>query len=116
RFGEDGPAKENCDPASGSCTISSELGVTVADASYMQGKYKPWYSSRFADVVDVAKYWNEHYSDLRAQSQLFSQTFFASTLPPEVLEAAAANLTILKSPTVMRQYDGRLWNFVGCGD
>ncbi len=116
RFGEDGPAKENCDPTSGCCTTSSELGATVADASYMQGKYKPWYSSRFADVVDVANYWNEHYSDLRAQSQLFSQTFFASTLPPEVLEAAAANLTILKSPTVMRQYDGRLWNYEGCGD
>ena len=36
--------------------------------------------------------------------------------PPEVIEAIAANLTILKSPTVMRQYDGRLWNFEGCGD
>ncbi len=37
-------------------------------------------------------------------------------LPPEVMEAVAANLTILKSPTVMRQYDGRLWSFEGCGD
>ena len=28
----------------------------------------------------------------------------------------AANLTILKSPTVMRQADGRLWSWEGCGD
>src|SRR5260221_7887445 len=32
------------------------------------------------------------------------------------MEAVAANLTILKSPTVLRQFDGRLWNFEGCGD
>jgi hypothetical protein len=28
----------------------------------------------------------------------------------------AANLTIIKSTTVLRQYDGRLWNWEGCGD
>ena len=39
-----------------------------------------------------------------------------STLPPEVIEAVAANLTILKSPTVLRQTDGRLWAWEGCGD
>ncbi len=116
RHGEDGPAKENCDPASGCCTTSAELGATVADASYVSGKHKPWYSNRFKDVVDVANYWTENYSALREQSQLFSQTFYASSLPPEVLEAVAANLTILKSPTVMRQYDGRLWSYEGCGD
>ncbi len=116
RHGEDGPAKENCDPASGCCTTSAELGATVADASYVSGKYKPWYSNRFKDVVDVANYWTENYSALREQSQLFSKTFYASSLPPEVLEAVAANLTILKSPTVMRQYDGRLWSYEGCGD
>ncbi|HMR84238.1 MAG TPA: GH116 family glycosyl hydrolase, partial [Niabella sp.] len=27
-----------------------------------------------------------------------------------------ANLTILKSPTVLRQYDGRFWCWEGCGD
>jgi len=32
------------------------------------------------------------------------------------MEAVAANLTIVKSPTVLRQYDGRLWNWEGCGD
>ncbi len=34
----------------------------------------------------------------------------------DVAEAAAANLTILKSPTVLRQTDGRLWSWEGCGD
>jgi hypothetical protein len=33
-----------------------------------------------------------------------------------VVEAVAANLAILKSPTVLRQADGRLWAWEGCGD
>jgi hypothetical protein len=32
------------------------------------------------------------------------------------MEAVAANLTILKSPTVLRQADGRLWSWEGCGE
>ena len=32
------------------------------------------------------------------------------------VEAVAANLCILKSPTVMRQFDGRLWGWEGCDE
>lgn len=116
RYGEDGTDAENCDPSSGCCGSSSELGATVANAEYMSGKYKPWYSNRFKNIAEVAIYWTSQYSDLLSKSELFSSAFYSSTLPPEVTEAIAANLTILKSPTVMRQYDGRLWNYEGCGD
>jgi len=78
--------------------------------------YKPWYSGRFKSVDEVAKYWNIHYNDLRRTSMLFSESFYASTLPPEVIEAVAANLTILKSPTVLRQTDGKMWAWEGCSD
>lgn len=116
RHGEDATDAEKCDPASGCCTTSAELGAVVADADYVSGKYKPWYSNRFKNVAEVADYWKQHYDDLLEKSLLFTNTFYESSLPPEVLEAVAANLTILKSPTVMRQYDGRLWNYEGCGD
>lgn len=81
-----------------------------------EGNYRPWYSSKFASINDVAEYWLKNYEDLKAKSKLFSETFYNNTLPPEVTEAIAANLTILKSPTVFRQYDGRMWNWEGCGD
>ena len=42
--------------------------------------------------------------------------FYDTSLPAEVIEAVAANLTILKSPTVLRQADGRLWAWEGCND
>jgi uncharacterized protein (DUF608 family) len=67
-------------------------------------------------VREVADYWKKNYDSLNTKSTLFKDAFYASTLPPEVLEAVAANLTILKSPTVLRQYDGRLWSWEGCGD
>jgi len=78
--------------------------------------YRPWYSGRFADVGEVADYWKNQYEELRRKSKRFSDCFYGSTLPPEVIEAVAANLTILKSPTVLRQSDGRLWAWEGCSD
>jgi len=78
--------------------------------------YRPWYAGRFKDIHEVAKYWRANYDDLRQKSALFRDTFYDTTLPDEVIEAVAANLTILKSPTVLRQTDGRLWCFEGCSD
>ena len=78
--------------------------------------YKPWYSKRFASIEEVNQYWQGNYQTLRQKSRQFSECFYDTTLPPEVIEAIAANLTILKSPTVLRQADGRLWCFEGCGD
>jgi uncharacterized protein (DUF608 family) len=78
--------------------------------------YRPWYSGKFNNVEEVANYLRTNYDDLRAKSSIFSETFYNSTLPPEVIEAIAANLTILKSPTVLRQRDGRLWSWEGCSD
>jgi uncharacterized protein (DUF608 family) len=80
------------------------------------GTYQPWYTSVFDDIEAVNAYWRKHYDDLREKTQTFTNTFYDTTLPPEVVEAVAANLVILKSPTVQRQADGRLWCWEGCHD
>ena len=80
---------------------SARLAVEKAD----KGNYKPWYSSRFTGVNEVIDYFLSHYKILRNQTERFTDSFYRSTLPPEVIEAVSANLSILKSPTVMRQYD-----------
>jgi len=64
----------------------------------------------------VNTHWRDHYDTLRSESRLFADTFYDTTLPPEVVEAIAANITILKSPTVLRQTDGRIWAWEGCCD
>lgn len=94
-----------CNPASGCC--SSE---------YNSQFYEPWYSGKFKDIYGISQFWNNNYSDLKEKSERFSQAFFSSDLPGEVIEAVSANLSILKSPTIFRQKDGRLWGYEGCSD
>ena len=81
-----------------------------------QPTHKPWYAGRFSDIGEVTQYWRDQYDALRKKSERFSECFYDSTLPSEVIEAVAANLTILKSPTVLRQSDGKLWSWEGCSD
>ena len=78
------------------------------------GQYAPWYAGRFADMTAVVDYWRTNYDRLRAASVKFRDCFYDTTLPAEVIEAVAANLAILKSPTCLRQADGRLWGWEGC--
>ena len=74
--------------------------------------YQPWYSAKFADIFAVADYWRNNYADLQHKTTLFKEAFHSSTLPPEVIEAVAANLTILKSPTTLTT---NRWPFLGLG-
>lgn len=78
--------------------------------------YEPWYAGRFQNLFEVADYWKSNYRSLQNHSQKFSDAFYSQSLPPEVIESVAANLTILKSPTVLRQKDGALWAWEGCHD
>ena len=83
----------------------------------VQGEtYRPWYAGRFRGIEAVNGYWREHYDRLRRASAQFRDCFYDTTLPPEVIEAVAANLTILKSPTILRQTDGAIWGWEGCDD
>lgn len=115
RFGVD--PKDGSRIITGDCLTSDKLGDDIKiDEDYLKGTYKPWYSSRFKDVYDAAAYFSSNYDSLYKRSDKFSAAFYASTLPAEVVEAVAANLAILKSTTVLREHDGRLWGFEGCGD
>jgi len=78
--------------------------------------FRPYYAARFAGIDELADHWREHHADYRARSAAFSAALQASDLPEAALDAVAANLAILKSPTVLRQHDGRLWAWEGCND
>ncbi len=106
RRGKDTETKQTC--ASGSSCAPNQACAPEAPLNY-----KPWYSGRFKNITQVADYWRDHYTALQNKSRQFSDCFYDTTLPPEVIEAVAANLTILKSPTVLRQTDGKLWAFEG---
>jgi hypothetical protein len=87
-----------------------------APGAAVTAPHRPWYTGTFANIDAVTRHWGQHYAALREKTQRFSDCFHDTTLPPEVIEAVAANLTILKSPTVLRQPDGRIWSWEGCSD
>ncbi len=95
---------------------SEEEKQFLANEEDAEATYRPWYSERFKSLNEVIGYWDANQAMLEKNSRLFSDAFYSSSLPAEVLEAVAANLTILKSPTVLRQWDGRFWAWEGCQD
>jgi uncharacterized protein (DUF608 family) len=105
RAGADLAGEADCSGGNCGCTTSAGLPA-----------HRPWYAGAFDGIAAITDYWRTHYEDLRARSAAFSDCFYDTTLPPEVVEAVAANLAILKTPTVQRQPDGRLWCWEGCHD
>ena len=78
--------------------------------------YVPWYAGAFPSHDALLARFTAEYDDLRARSEAFTKRFEALAFPPEVAEAVSANLTILKSPTILRQRDGKLWGWEGNRD
>lgn len=99
-------------PAAKACAC--EGGVCPPEQT--PASYVPWYATQFKSIQDVVGHWRGQSAELRTRSERFRDAFYDTTLPPEAVEAVAANLTILKSPTMLRQHDGRLWCWEGCGD
>jgi uncharacterized protein (DUF608 family) len=99
------------------------VGVPVQSQSREEDKkqgvapfHKPWYAGKFAHLSAVSAYWAHNYTRLREESASFTDSFYGTSMPDVLVEAVAANLSILKSPTVLRQTDGRLWGWEGSLD
>lgn len=101
-------------------------GTTIGTTTDVEGKYSIRIPSDNAVLVfSYIGQKTEEYSVkglksldviMKSDATMLSEAFYSSSLPAEVLEAVAANLTILKSPTVLRQWDGRFWAWEGCQD
>ena len=94
----------------------TDLNYLPQDQREEKPTYVPWYAGRFNSVIDVMDYFNSNYDELYRRTRLFTDTFHDTDLPEEVISAIGSNLTILKSPTILRQTDGRMWAWEGCAD
>ena len=77
--------------------------------------WRPYYVSQWGDAGEVATHVARHYQSLREKTIAFQNALLSSTLPKPVLDAVSANLAILKSPTILRQENGNVWAWEGCG-
>ncbi len=91
-------------------------GDCCCDGKKDEPGYEPWYATRFADINAVRDYIVANKAMLRDKSFKLSDTIGKVTLPAEVVDAVDANLTILKSATILREKGGRMWAWEGCFD
>ena len=94
-------------------TDSNVVSCSVVGCTPVAGTYQPWYAGRFSSIEKVIEHCQTNYQLLRQAADKLSRALYDTTLPPELMEAVGSNLTILKSPTVLRQTDGRLWGWEG---
>ena len=78
------------------------------------GQWKNWYATEWTGAETIAKEVLERWTTLRDETFAFRDAVYGSTLPVSVLDAAGANLSILKSPTTVRLEDGTFYGWEGC--
>ena len=83
-------------------------------ASGAQGQWRNWYATEWTGATQVANEVLSRWDDLKGATFAFRDALYSSTLPLPVIDAAAANLSILKSPTTLRLEDGTFYGWEGC--
>jgi len=91
-----------CSCADGSC------------ASTTPTMWKNYYATLFRDSTHSATYGLENWGRLYDETRRFADALFSSTVPASVLDAVSANISILRSPTVLRLENGSVYGFEGC--
>lgn len=94
-------------------TVGNEQNCCLSQTP-QKGQWKNYYATLFRDSLAVAEYSLKNWDRLYEQTLRFKEALFSSTLPPAVIDAVSANLSILKSPTVLRLEDGSFYGFEGC--
>jgi uncharacterized protein (DUF608 family) len=75
-----------------------------------------YYATRFSDAWAVSACMIGNLDRLERLSRLFHKALFSSSLPPVVIDALAANITVMRSPTCFRLEDGTFASWEGCFD
>ncbi|MBR5553189.1 MAG: hypothetical protein IKV98_05005 [Clostridia bacterium] len=78
--------------------------------------WKNYYATVFEDSAHTAVFALQNWDDLYNRTLAFKRALHESTLPMEVIDAASSNLSVLKSPTVLRLEDGSFYGWEGVAE
>lgn len=76
--------------------------------------WKNYYATIWPDSLASASYALRNWDRLYRETRLFKDALFSSDLPDAAIDAISANLSVLKSPTVLRLENGTLYGWEGC--
>jgi uncharacterized protein (DUF608 family) len=91
---------------------NQRLNCDCSDCEIVQNRY----ALRFDNSWEVCQYYVETQDHLEGYSRKFKDALYGSTLPSYVIDAAAANITVLRSNTCFWLKDGRFFGYEGCFD
>lgn len=87
------------------------------DEPEVRGKVmRNYYATWFPDAWAVMKYATNEFERLQRETRAFEESFWSSTLPPDVLESAGNQLATLRSTVSFRDEQGRFFGFEGSGE
>lgn len=75
--------------------------------------WKNYYATIFKTSRESAEYSLKNFDTLYKKTKLFADSLQNCTVPSYVKDAISANLSVLKSPTVLRLEDGSIWAWEG---
>jgi len=79
-------------------------------------KLRNRYADFYKDAWDAAGYVAANINRLEKETRDFASAFYGSTLPAVVLDAAGANMSIMRTQTGLWLGDDRYYAFEGCSD
>ena len=85
----------------------------AAEGEPTKATWQNYYATLWPDSKASAQYALTNWDRLYAQTELFKETLFGSTLPAAAIDAITGNMAILKSPTVLRLEDGTFYGWEG---
>ncbi|MEZ4614567.1 MAG: hypothetical protein R2867_03495 [Caldilineaceae bacterium] len=108
-----------CSRGSASGTLCDQLEFPTCENYWKQDDvsrptWQNYYATQWADSKASAEYALSNWDRLYAETKLFKDTLFGSTMPPAAIDAIAGNIAILKSPTCLRLEDGTFTAGKGC--
>lgn len=87
-----------------------------AESVGLTNAWQNYYATLWDDSTASASYALQEWDRLYAETKLFKDALFSSDLPDVVIEGISANLSVLKTPTVMRLEDGTFYGWEGVGE
>ena len=88
--------------------------VELAKKAGIEPTWKNYYATLWKDSKESGVYALKNIKRLNSETLLFKNALFGSDLPVDALDAISANLSVLKSPSVMRLEDGTFYGWEGC--
>lgn len=109
-----GPVEPSPEELSESKHTKQEI-EEIKDFYYEKNIWKNYYTKYFTGADECVYYCLSQWNRLYEETDMYRQLLFSSTLPKDVIDAVSANVSILKSPTCLRNEDGSFYAFEGCG-